>query len=44
MKIKDVTILSVGILSFSLSLTYSLEKKQATVKASALLWEWSWVG
>ena len=42
MKTKDFTILSVGLLSFSLTVKYKAATKSIAVNASALIWEWAW--
>ena len=42
MKTKDFTILSVGLLSFSLTVKYKSASKSIAVNTSALIWEWVW--
>ena len=43
MKIQDLTVLSIGLLTLGLSVSYDIKEKTTTVKVTGGIWEKSWV-
>ena len=42
MKTRNFTVLTIGLLTFSLTVRYNTGTKKFAVNASALIWEWVW--
>ena len=43
MKTKDLTVLSIGLLTISLTVKYNVTDKKVAVNVTAIVWEWVWV-
>ena len=42
MKTRDYTVLTIGLLTFSLTIKYKSKDRQFAVNVTALMWEWAW--
>ncbi len=42
MKTRDLTVLTIGLLTFSLTVKYDVTDKKVAVFVTAIVWEWAW--